>query len=47
MADSHGLKRQVGWFVSASLVLGTLGSNGLFGNYPITYRIAGPAASFV
>ncbi|MBE9391666.1 APC family permease [Fervidicoccus fontis] len=44
---SQGLKRQVKWYVSAALVIGTLGATGLFGNLPVTYSMAGPAAALV
>ncbi|MEM4481869.1 MAG: APC family permease [Desulfurococcaceae archaeon] len=42
-----GLKREVKWYVPVSLVVGTLGSTGIFGLIPATYEMAGPGAALV
>ena len=47
MEESNSLKRSVDWTVPATLVIGTLGSTGLFGLVPYTYNIIGPGTIIV
>lgn len=41
------LARAIGWIEAAALVVGSLGSTGLFGNFPYNYSISGPSACLV
>lgn len=43
----QSLRREVKWYVPVSLVVGTLGSTGIFGLIPATYEMAGPGAALV
>jgi len=45
--EGKKLRREAGWFTAAALVLGSLGSSGLYGNFPYNYTISGPSAWLV
>lgn len=47
MKKKSSLERSVNWTVPATLVIGTLGSTGLFGLIPYTYKIIGPGTIIV
>ncbi|MCD6300843.1 MAG: APC family permease [Staphylothermus sp.] len=42
--NSSKLVRTIGWITPAALVIGALGSSGIYGNLPYTYIVAGPGA---